>query len=108
MKAAIVQFKASASKQKNLGRILSYVERAAGRGASLCAFPEFMMLYTSSSQTPEQLASEAEPVTGEFVSSIAEAGPEERHTGRRLHVRGRVRGPTACMTRCSYPTRGVG
>lgn len=78
LKAAIVQFKASASKQKNLGRILSHVERAAGRGASLCAFPEFMMLHTSASQTPEQLASEAEPVTGEFVSSIAEAARRNR------------------------------
>ena len=78
MKAAIVQFKASTDKQENLGRILSCVQDAAAEGAELCAFPEFMMLYTDSSQTPRQLAAEAEAVTGNFVSSVSRVARESR------------------------------
>ncbi|RNJ76239.1 MAG: carbon-nitrogen hydrolase family protein [Nitrosopumilus sp. H13] len=78
MKAALVQMQASADKDKNLQRILAHIERAASRGAALCAFPEFMMFYTRSSQTPRELASLAEPVTGGFVSSIAAAAKEHR------------------------------
>lgn len=78
MKAAIVQFRASEQKRDNLRRILSFIERASDGGASLCAFPEFMMLYTSSSQTPRQLASEAEPLTGGFVREILRAARANR------------------------------
>ncbi len=73
LKAAIVQFKASTDKQKNLDKILSYIKKAADNGAALCAFPEFMMFYTSSSQTSHQLAQEAEPITGNFVSTISKS-----------------------------------
>ena len=78
MKAAIIQMQASTDKDKNLDRILSYIARAASRGAALCAFPEFMMFYTTSSQTPRQLASLAEPITGDFVNNIAAAAKEHR------------------------------
>lgn len=71
LKAAVVQFRASINKQENLERILSYVQKAASKGAELCAFPEYMMLYTTSAQTPKQLASEAEAITGKFVSAIS-------------------------------------
>ena len=70
-KAAVVQFKASTKKEENLKRIISYIEEAAREGASLCAFPEFMMFYTPSSQSPTELAKLAEPVTGDFVTEIA-------------------------------------
>ncbi|MCH8859573.1 MAG: carbon-nitrogen hydrolase family protein [Thaumarchaeota archaeon] len=75
-KIAIVQFKASTDKNKNLKRILNYIQNASKRGAQLCAFPEFMMFYTSSSQSPAKLASLAETINGPFVKSIANAAKE--------------------------------
>ena len=55
MKAAVVQFKASTNKEDNLTKIISYISKVASKNVALCAFPEFMMFYTSSSQTPIQL-----------------------------------------------------
>jgi len=75
-KVAVVQFRASTRKEANLGRITAYIGEAAERGASLCAFPEFMMFYTPSSQPPSELAGLAEPVTGPFVREIARAARE--------------------------------
>ena len=76
MKAAVVQFKASTNKETNLNKIISYIEKAASKNATLCAFPEFMMFYTSSSQTPKQLATLAETINGNFVKSIANSAKE--------------------------------
>ena len=76
MKAAIVQFKASTNKEKNLKKILDYIRKAAANKATLVAFPEFMMFYTNSSQTSKQLADSAETITGNFVSIIANAAKE--------------------------------
>ena len=78
MKAAVIQFKASTDKQKNLGKIISYIKNAASKNAKLCAFPEFMMFYTNSTQTPKQLASLAETINGNFVTTIAKAAKENR------------------------------
>ena len=76
MKAAIVQFKASTDKQVNLKSIVYFISKAALNNATLCAFPEFMMFYTNSSQTPNQLASLAETINGNFVSTIAKSAKE--------------------------------
>lgn len=73
-----MQFRASTDKQKNLERILSYISDAAGRGAQLCAFPEFMMFYTPSDQSAQDLADLAEPINGDFVSKISAAA--KKHT----------------------------
>lgn len=70
-KIAVVQFKASTNKEKNLKKILQYIEKASKKGANLCAFPEFMMFYTPSSQTPSELSSLAETINGKFVQTIA-------------------------------------
>ncbi len=70
-KVAIVQFKASTNKNQNLNKILDYIEKASKKGAKLCAFPEFMMFYTTSSQSPNKLASLAETINGNFVKTIA-------------------------------------
>ncbi|MFB5639135.1 MAG: nitrilase-related carbon-nitrogen hydrolase, partial [Nitrosopumilus sp.] len=78
MKVAVIQFKASTSKETNLQKIISYISKAASKNATLCAFPEFMMFYTNSSQTPKQLASLAETINGNFVSTIAKAAKENR------------------------------
>jgi predicted amidohydrolase len=78
MKAAVVQFKASTNKEDNLTKIISYISKAASKNAALCAFPEFMMFYTSSSQTPKQLANLAETINGNFVTTIAKAVKENQ------------------------------
>ena len=70
-KVAIIQFKASTNKEQNLKKILAYIEKASKKGAKLCAFPEFMMFYTTTSQSPSKLASLAETINGNFVKTIA-------------------------------------
>ena len=76
MKAAVVQFKASTDKDTNLKKIISFISNAASKNAALCAFPEFMMFYTDSSQTPKQLADLAETINGDFVGAIAKTAKE--------------------------------
>ncbi len=78
MKAAVVQFRASTKKETNLKKIISFICEAAKKKASLIAFPEFMMFYTNSSQTPKELASLAETINGNFVKSIANAAKENK------------------------------
>ena len=72
-KIALVQFKASTEKEKNLPKILDYIKQAAKNGADMCTFPEYMMFYTTSKQTARQVAQEAETINGEFVSAVAES-----------------------------------
>jgi len=76
MKIAVVQFKASTNKEVNLKKILSYISKAASKNATLCAFPEFMMFYTNSSQTSKQLANLAETINGNFITTIAKSAKE--------------------------------
>ena len=76
MKVAIVQFKASTNKETNLKKITGFISKAAKNKAKLVAFPEFMMFYTSSSQSPKQLASLAETIKGNFVSTVAKTAKE--------------------------------
>ncbi|MGI0007708.1 MAG: carbon-nitrogen hydrolase family protein [Nitrosotalea sp.] len=71
-KIAVVQMCAKTDKQNNLKKILKYISQAARKGSTLCTFPEFMMCYTPSSQSPVDLAKIAEKINGEFVSSISE------------------------------------
>ena len=78
MKVGIVQFKSSTNKEQNLKKIISYISKAANENAVLCAFPEFLMFYTDSSQTPKQLAKLSETIDGDFVSSIAKSAKENR------------------------------
>ena len=76
MKVGLVQFKSSTNKDENLRKIISYISKAADKKAALCAFPEFLMFYTDSSQTPKDLASMSETIDGEFVSSIAKSAKD--------------------------------
>ena len=75
-RVAIVQFKASEDKKQNLKKILQYISQAAKKRAELCCFPEFMMFYTTSKQTPRQLAKESETIKGNFVQAIASAAKQ--------------------------------
>tara|TARA_B100000470_G_scaffold188469_1_gene154541 strand:- start:91 stop:888 length:798 start_codon:yes stop_codon:yes gene_type:complete len=76
MKVAVTQFKASIDKENNLKKIISYITKAASKNASLCTFPEFMMFYTNSKQTPKQLADLSETINGKFITEIAKAAKE--------------------------------
>ena len=76
MKIALVQFKASTNKETNLNKIIDYIETAANNKATLVAFPEFMMFYTNSSQTPKQLSNMSEDLNGNFVHMIAKTAKE--------------------------------
>ena len=76
MKVAIVQFKASTNKETNLKKIINFISKASQNKAKLVTFPEFMMFYTSSSQSPKQLAGLAETINGNFVSEIAKSAKE--------------------------------
>ncbi|MDX1533986.1 MAG: nitrilase-related carbon-nitrogen hydrolase, partial [Nitrosopumilaceae archaeon] len=75
-KIAVVQFKASTTKAVNLKKILRYISQASKKRAKLVAFPEFMMFYTNSKQTPSQLSSQAETISGNFVKTIANSAKE--------------------------------
>lgn len=70
-KIAVIQFKASTDKSQNLRRIVDLISKSASRGADLCAFPEFMMFYTTSQQSPRDLALQAETIDGNFVRTVA-------------------------------------
>lgn len=76
MKVGVVQFRASTNKETNLKKIIHYISVASKNKASLVAFPEFMMFYTNSSQTPKQLANLAETIHGNFVNTIAKKAKE--------------------------------
>jgi predicted amidohydrolase len=78
MKVAIVQFKASTNKETNLKKIINFIYKASKNKAKLVAFPEFMMFYTNSSQSPKQLAELAETIQGNFISEIAKAAKDNR------------------------------
>lgn len=78
MKVALVQFKASTDKKKNLKKILDYISLAAKKGAQLVAFPEFMMFYTTSNQSSNQLSDQAETINGNFVSEIIQAAKKNK------------------------------
>ena len=75
-KIALVQFKASTDKKKNLPKILDYIKQAAKNNADMITFPEYMMFYTPSTQTARQVAQEAETINGEFVSAVAQSAKE--------------------------------
>lgn len=75
-KIAVVQFKASTVKECNLRKILTYIQKASKRGAKLIAFPEFMMFYTTSSQTPKQLSEQAETINGNFIKALSKAAKQ--------------------------------
>lgn len=75
-KISVVQMKAHTDKERNLATILEYIKLASRRGSKMCAFPEFMMFYSPSTQSSGDLAGLAEKITGQFVSSISEAARE--------------------------------
>lgn len=77
-KIAIVQMRSSQDKQDNLLRSIDYISQSAQAGAELVCFPEFQMAYSPAAQSPRELASIAETVRGDFVTSLAKAARKNR------------------------------
>ena len=72
-RVAVVQLKASVHKDENLKVVTGYIKEAKSKGADLVAFPEFLMAYSPTSQSPEELSKIAETVDGEFASALRHA-----------------------------------
>jgi predicted amidohydrolase len=72
-KVAIAQIKSSVDKAENLRTALDLIKAAHGKGATLIAFPEFLMAFSPGSQTAEELTQVAESTDGPFVSALRAA-----------------------------------
>jgi predicted amidohydrolase len=77
-KVALVQMQSSQDKQENLIRSIDFVSQAAGGGAEMICFPEFQMAFSPASQSARELARIAEPVDGDFVSTLSKAARKNR------------------------------
>jgi predicted amidohydrolase len=75
-KVSIVQMESSEDKRENLKRALQYVDEAKSQGARMVVFPEFLMAFSPSSQTPRQLADLAERTDGGFATSLRRSAKE--------------------------------
>lgn len=60
-----------------MGRVVSSVEKA-GEGADLIVFPEYCMGYSLDGLSRKYVEDVAEPLTGEFVSAVAEKSKQLR------------------------------
>jgi deaminated glutathione amidase len=69
----VAQIKSSVQKSENLRVALDVIAQAHGRGASLVAFPEFLMAYSPATQSAAELAQLAEPIDGPFTRSLRES-----------------------------------
>ncbi len=72
-RVALVQLQASMQKDENLRSAIEYIGDAKSKKAELVAFPEFLMAYSPSNQTANELSKIAEPVNGEFATALREA-----------------------------------
>lgn len=72
-RAAVVQLRASVHKDENLKAAIGYVKEAKRKNSDMIVFPEFLMAYSPSTQSAEELAMIAEDVAGEFASSLKDA-----------------------------------
>ena len=69
----LAQITSAPEKAKNLKLAQNLISEAKSKGARMIAFPEFLMAFSPSSQSAEELAQMAEPVDGPFVASLGEA-----------------------------------
>jgi predicted amidohydrolase len=70
---ALAQIASATEKAKNLTLAQDLIREAKSNGAGMIAFPEFLMAFSPSSQSAEDLAQIAEPINGPFVLSLCEA-----------------------------------
>src|SRR6266480_6880999 len=57
---------------------LEFLNQAKSEGASLVAFPEFLMAFSPSNQSAEELCEVAETATGPFTSALRESAKRAR------------------------------
>ena len=67
---AVAQITSSTKKQDNLTLALELIRRARSKGAGVIAFPEFLMAYSPSEQSAEELCAIAETVDGPFTTAL--------------------------------------
>jgi predicted amidohydrolase len=67
---ALAQITSSTEKQANLNLAKELIREGKGKGATLVAFPEFLMAFSPGSQSPEELAELAESIDGLFIASL--------------------------------------
>ena len=72
-RVAVVQLRASVHKDENLKVAIGYIKEAKSKSADLVAFPEFLMAYSPTSQSAEELSKIAEGIDGEFTSTLKDA-----------------------------------
>ncbi len=70
---ALAQIASSTDKAKNLKLALDLISEAQSKGAHMIAFPEFLMAFSPSSQSAEELAQIAEPIEGTFIAALGAA-----------------------------------
>jgi predicted amidohydrolase len=70
---ALAQIKSATEKAKNLKLAQDLIREAKSKGARVIAFPEFLMAFSPSSQSAQELAQIAEPLDGPFINSLADA-----------------------------------
>lgn len=75
-RVGVVQLRASTKKKENLRSALDYIATAKEEGAQIVAFPEFLMAFSPSGQSAQELAKMAETINGEFVSELQKAAKE--------------------------------
>lgn len=75
---ALAQITSATEKAKNLKLAQELIREAKNKGARMIALPEFLMAFSPTSQSAEELAQIAEPINGPFVLSLCEAA--KNHT----------------------------
>jgi len=72
-RVAVVQLRASVHKDENLKVAIGYIKEAKSKKADLVTFPEFLMAYSPTSQSAEELSKIAEGIDGEFTAALKDA-----------------------------------
>ena len=72
-RVAVVQLIASEHKDENQKVAIGYIKEAKSRNVDLVAFPEFLMAYSPTDQSAEELSKMAETIDGEFASALRQA-----------------------------------
>ncbi len=72
-RVAVVQLRASEHKDENLKISIEYTKQAKSKNADMVTFPEFLMAYSPTNQSAEELSKIAESTDGEFVSALRHA-----------------------------------
>src|ERR671938_121929 len=65
-------------KHENLSKSVDFIDEAAAKGADFVCFPEFQMAFSPASQPARQLASIAESIKGNFITTLSKASKKNR------------------------------